>query len=59
MGNPFVAVVQYSSLPEGAPKDEMDVLQQAGAVSLALSKRAFSTSPGRTASRSPRSSGAS
>ena len=46
MGNPFVAVVLHSSLPEGAPKDEMDVLQQTGAVSLALSKRLFQHRPG-------------
>ena len=31
----------HSSLPEGAPKDEMDVLQQAGAVSLALSRMGY------------------
>ena len=40
-GNPFVAIVMHSSLPEGAPKDEMDVLQQAGAVSLALSRMGY------------------
>ncbi len=41
MGNSFVAVVLHSSLPEGAPKDEMDVLQQASAVSLALSRMGY------------------
>ena len=41
MGNSCVAVVLHSSLPEGAPKDEMDVLQQASSVSLALSRMGY------------------
>ena len=36
-----VAVVLHSCLPEGAPKDELDVLKQAGAVSLALSRMGY------------------
>ena len=33
-----VAVVLHSSVPDGAPKDEADVLTQAGAVSSSLTR---------------------
>ncbi len=41
MGTREVAVVLHSSLPDEAPKDELDVLEQASAVSSALERQGY------------------